>query len=116
MMTRRHFGLSVMAGAACAGWRVSAQQASAWETGRIAVPGGKVFWRALGKGPKLPLLAVHGGPSGASSKPFELAHIGERQSADEAELHSKLPGLLVEYRDLPACPSAERKKIRIHRE
>jgi L-proline amide hydrolase len=73
MLTRRQFGLSVAGVVGCAASRrVSTLQPSAWETGRIAVPGGNVFWRAYGKGPKLPLLAVHGGPSGADSKPTEM--------------------------------------------
>jgi proline iminopeptidase len=31
-------------------------------TGRAAVPGGSVWWRKIGAGPKTPLLLLHGGP------------------------------------------------------
>jgi proline iminopeptidase len=31
-------------------------------TGQAAVPGGKVWWRRVGSGPKTPLLLLHGGP------------------------------------------------------
>ena len=30
--------------------------------GRIAVPGGNVFWRRFGNGSGIPLLVIHGGP------------------------------------------------------
>jgi proline iminopeptidase len=30
--------------------------------GRIAVPGGNVFWRRFGNGSRIPLLVIHGGP------------------------------------------------------
>src|SRR5262245_47113538 len=32
------------------------------ETGHADVPGGKVWWRRVGSGPKTPLLLLHGGP------------------------------------------------------
>lgn len=32
------------------------------ETGHAEVPGGKVWWRRIGSGPKTPLLLLHGGP------------------------------------------------------
>ena len=32
------------------------------ETGHAEVPGGKVWWRRVGSGPKTPLLLLHGGP------------------------------------------------------
>ena len=80
MVTRRQFGLSVVGLAACATSRARTQQPAAWETGRIAVPGGNVFWRAYGKGSRVPLLAVHGGPSGADSKPTEMmAALGDER-------------------------------------
>ena len=52
--------------------RAGVIQAAVWNTGKIAVPGGNVLWRDYGTGPGLPLLLVHGGPSGASSKPYEM--------------------------------------------
>ena len=40
--------------------------------GRIAVPGGQVFWRRFGNGGGIPLLVIHGGPGLTSSylEPF----------------------------------------------
>ena len=38
--------------------------------GRVAVPGGEVWFRVVGEGPRTPLLLLHGGP-GASSRAFE---------------------------------------------
>jgi len=35
-------------------------------TGYITVPGGRVWYRRMGGGPGLPILAVHGGPGGTS--------------------------------------------------
>ncbi len=70
-VTRRQLGLTTIGAVLGAGWHAGARQGAVWETGRLAVPGGNVFWRALGKGPRIPLLAVHGGPSGADSKPYE---------------------------------------------
>lgn len=35
--------------------------------GRIAVPGGRVFWRRFGNGGGIPLLIIHGGPGLTSS-------------------------------------------------
>jgi proline iminopeptidase len=42
------------------------------DEGRIAVPGGRVFWRRFGSGDGIPLLVVHGGPGFTSSylEPF----------------------------------------------
>jgi proline iminopeptidase len=37
------------------------------DEGRIAVPGGRVFWRRFGSGDGIPLLVVHGGPGLTSS-------------------------------------------------
>jgi L-proline amide hydrolase len=72
VLTRREFGLLMSGLVASAGSRVDARQSASWDSGKIAVPGGNVFWRAFGTGSKIPLLAVHGGPSGASSKPYEM--------------------------------------------
>lgn len=38
---------------------------AAENTGHIAVPGGKVWYRTVGHGPKTPLLLLHGGPGAA---------------------------------------------------
>ena len=43
-----------------------------WKTGKMAVPGGNVLWRTHGGGPKAPILMVHGGPSGADSRPYAI--------------------------------------------
>lgn len=41
--------------------------------GRIAVPGGSVFWRRAGNGAGIPLLIIHGGPGLTSNylQPFD---------------------------------------------
>jgi proline iminopeptidase len=41
------------------------------EEGMIDVPGGKVWYRKIGNGPGVPLLALHGGPGGTSCR-FEV--------------------------------------------
>ncbi len=41
------------------------------EEGMIDVPGGKVWYRKIGHGPGVPLLAMHGGPGGTSCR-FEV--------------------------------------------
>lgn len=41
-----------------------------WKTGKLAVPGGNILWRTHGGGGQAPLLLVHGGPSGADSRPY----------------------------------------------
>jgi proline iminopeptidase len=41
------------------------------EEGMIDVPGGKVWYRKIGNGPGIPLLALHGGPGGTSCR-FEV--------------------------------------------
>ena len=41
------------------------------EEGMIEVPGGKVWYRKIGNGPGVPLLAMHGGPGGTSCR-FEV--------------------------------------------
>lgn len=71
-MTRRQFGeeLFTMAAAATAAG-AAADAAAHWDTGRLAVPGGQVLWRASGGGSQPALLMVHGG-AGASGKPHEL--------------------------------------------
>ena len=38
-----------------------------YREGRIAVPGGNVFWRRFGNGEGIPLLMIHGGPGLTSS-------------------------------------------------
>ncbi|MDQ8168785.1 MAG: hypothetical protein P3C09_13635, partial [Gemmatimonadota bacterium] len=41
------------------------------QEGMIDVPGGKVWYRRIGNGPGVPLLALHGGPGGTSCR-FEV--------------------------------------------
>ena len=35
------------------------------DSGYATVPGGKVWWKRMGSGPKTPLLLLHGGPGAA---------------------------------------------------
>ena len=44
--------------------------------GMLEVPGGKVWYRVIGDGPGVPLLALHGGPGGVSCRFEVLAPIG----------------------------------------
>jgi proline iminopeptidase len=48
-------------------------------TGRIAVPGGDVWYRRTGDGPGTPLLLVHGGPGGTSRSMEPLASLGDER-------------------------------------
>jgi proline iminopeptidase len=45
--------------------------------GRIAVPGGHVRWAHVGKGPKTPLLLLHGGPGAGSDYLFPMAALAK---------------------------------------
>ncbi len=66
-------------------WLTSATRANAapvpeWKTGRIEVPGGNILWRTYGGGRKAPLLLVHGGPSGADSRPYRvMSELGDER-------------------------------------
>ena len=66
--TRRQFAIRSFALAGLGAANASPAQFPEWKTGKIAVPGGNILWRAYGGGPGAPLLMVHGGPSGADSK------------------------------------------------
>lgn len=60
--TRRSV-VGLMGTAAVAPWLgAHAAEADADETGHIDVPGGMVWYRSVGSGPKTPLLLLHGGP------------------------------------------------------
>ena len=56
-----------------------ARAAAADSTGMIAVPGGKVWYRRIGSGPKTPLLLLHGGPGAGHDYLLRMAALaGER--------------------------------------
>ena len=69
-LTRRGAAAALAALAASAAMaRVPARRASHGlpeQTGFANVPGGKVWWRRVGNGPKTPVLLLHGGPGAAS--------------------------------------------------
>jgi proline iminopeptidase len=48
-------------------------------TGRIAVPGGNVWYRVTGDGPGTPLLLLHGGPGFPSQYLEPLAALGDER-------------------------------------
>ena len=48
------------------------------QEGMIDVPGGKVWYRKIGNGPGVPLLAMHGGPGGTSCRFEVLAPLGSK--------------------------------------
>ncbi len=61
-LTRR----TALVGAAALGMSAGAAFArTPDEEGYAQVPGGKIYWRRFGSGPKTPLLTLHGGPGGA---------------------------------------------------
>jgi len=68
--TRRAALLGLGAAAASAG---SLRATPAETSGYANVPGGKVFWRRIGEGPKTPLLALHGGPGAGHNYLLALA-------------------------------------------
>jgi len=45
--------------------------------GFAEVPGGKIFWRKFGRGPKTPLLTLHGGPGSSHSYLLPLQALAE---------------------------------------
>lgn len=47
--------------------------------GYLPVPGGRVWYRRMGTGPGLPLLAVHGGPGGTSCRFAALAPLADER-------------------------------------
>jgi proline iminopeptidase len=49
------------------------------EAGFVHVPGGKVWWRRYGDGPKTPLLCLHGGPGAGSDYLFPLCGLGDER-------------------------------------
>lgn len=49
------------------------------EEGMIDVPGGKVWYRKIGNGPGIPLLAMHGGPGGTSCRFEVLAPLADER-------------------------------------
>lgn len=54
-------------------------QGKADETGHIAVPGGKVWYRRVGNGPKTPLLLLHGGPGGGHDYLLPMAALADER-------------------------------------
>lgn len=72
-MTEHWTRRAAMAGAAAAAWGIAAASgATAAAFGRApeaegyaAIPGGRIYWRRFGSGPKTPLLTLHGGPGAA---------------------------------------------------
>lgn len=69
-LSRRRALRSMFAGGIAYGHASSAEAYPTWAIRKIAVPGGNVVSRSFGNGPGAPLLMVHGGPSGADSKPY----------------------------------------------
>ena len=49
------------------------------QEGMIDVPGGKVWYRKIGNGPGVPLLAMHGGPGGTSCRFEVLAPLADER-------------------------------------
>lgn len=49
------------------------------ETGHAEVPGGKVWWRRVGSGPKTPLLLLHGGPGMGHNYLLPMKALGDER-------------------------------------
>jgi len=65
MQLTRRTALAALGGLAATGMaaaKPTLKPTPADETGHVAVPGGKVWWRRIGSGRKTPLLLLHGGP------------------------------------------------------
>ena len=64
MQFTRRGALGAMAAAGLAGCEKKAQPkaAAAPSEGKAAVPGGNIWWKSVGDGPKTPILTLHGGP------------------------------------------------------
>lgn len=74
--------LATLAACTPAAERVPAAAASdtaAATEGYLDVPGGRVWYRRMGGGPGIPLLAVHGGPGGTSCRFAALAPLADER-------------------------------------
>lgn len=85
-MTRTPRLLLALALAACSTERAPARDTVAAQTdtlpsqeGMIDVPGGRVWYRRIGDGPGVPILALHGGPGGTSCRFEVLAPLGRER-------------------------------------
>lgn len=47
--------------------------------GMLAVPGGRVWYRVVGRGPGTPLVVIHGGPGGTSCRLREHGRLGDER-------------------------------------
>ena len=59
--------------------RAAARPAPADQTGRAEVPGGTVWWRRVGSGPKPPILLLHGGPGMGHNYLLRLAALADER-------------------------------------
>jgi proline iminopeptidase len=84
MQLSRRSAITALGAAALAGCSPKAEPkpkaALAQSEGRAAVPGGTIWWKKIGKGPKTPLLTLHGGPGAGHNylKPMAAALADER--------------------------------------
>jgi proline iminopeptidase len=72
----RREALGAVAAALAAGAPLSAFGLTEKE-GRAVVPGGTVWWKKVGEGPKTPLLTLHGGPGAGHNYLLPLAALAE---------------------------------------
>lgn len=77
---------AAMAGAAATWGMATASGAAAAAFGRApeaegyaAVPGGRIYWRRFGSGPKTPLLTLHGGPGAAHNYLLPLKALADER-------------------------------------
>ncbi len=66
-------------GTAGAAVLAAGQAQAAADTGFIAVPGGKIWYRRVGSGPKTPLLLLHGGPGAGHDYLLPMAALADER-------------------------------------
>jgi len=66
-------------GAASAALAFRPAFAAADTSGYAAVPGGRIWWRRVGSGPKTPLMLLHGGPGAGHNYLLPLAALADER-------------------------------------
>jgi proline iminopeptidase len=82
MDVSRRGALGALAAAGLAGCSKSEPKAKAAppaSEGRAAVPGGEIWWKIVGAGPKTPLLTLHGGPGAGHNYLLPMAALGDER-------------------------------------
>src|SRR5678809_595764 len=64
---------------ACSRPKPKAPAAMAASEGRADVPGGTIWWKKVGAGPKPPLLLLHGGPGAGHNYLLPMSPLGDER-------------------------------------